>query len=996
MNLKRLLLLFILPMLCLSLPALAQDKTVTGKVTDAKDGTPLAGASVIITGTNRGTTTKADGSFSLTISGTAVTLTVSSVGYDQREVSVNGDILTISLNRTEATLNDVVVIGYGTVKKKELTGAIASVGTKDFQKGAITTPEQLIAGKVSGLSITSGGGAPGAANTIRIRGGASLNASNDPLIVVDGVPFTTPVKGDGTYGMAGAANPLSLINPNDIENITILKDAASTAIYGSRASNGVIMITTKKGKSGAPAFSFNTRVSVAQPTRKVAVLAADDFRKYVQASGDTTHIALLGNANTNWQNLIYRTAVSTDNNLSVSGALKKIPYRISVGYLNQDGILKTDNLQRMSAAISLNPMLLNNHLKIDLNLKGSVSKSRFGNQDAIAAAAAFDPTQPVYKSGSPFGGYFEWYSIDPATGTVVLNPNATRNPVALLEQKIDKGEVDRSFGNVQFDYSFHFLPELHANLNLGYDVAKGHGTTFAPANAAQSYSTAGTNNKYLQKVGNTVSEFYLNYNKELRSIKSNINATAGYGYYNNVTTNYFYYSFKANGDTVSGSKPAYPVDKPQNTLISYYARLIYTFNTRYILAASIRSDGSSKFAPDYRWGTFPSVAFTWRINQENFLKNARALTDLKLRLSYGVTGNQDGISNYGYIPSYTLSSSASQYQFGNGYYYMTTPAAYVSNLRWEQTQSSNIGLDYGFWNNRITGSIDAYYKKTKDLLGPVTLPVGSNFTNIVTANVGNVTNKGIEFNINATVIRNKAVTWDMGFNIAYNDIKITNLTLFKDTSFVGFTSGGISGATGQTIQIHSVGYSPNAFYVYKQVYDKSGKPVEGVYADLNGDGVINSKDMYHYKSPFPKIVMGFSTQVSYKKWSLSTVLRANLGNYMYNNVAANFGVQKNILNPAGFLSNASTDFYNTKFVNNQYQSDYYVQNASFLRMDNLGIGYNVGRILNNKVSLRLNANCQNVFTITKYKGVDPEIYGGIDNKFYPRPRTYVLGLGIDF
>jgi iron complex outermembrane receptor protein len=995
MNFKRLLQLFMLPLVCLALPAFAQDRTVTGKVTDAKDGSALAGASVVVTGTGRGTTTRADGTFSLSVPAAARSLTVSSLGYEQREISLGEGALVVTLNRSDGTLNDVVVIGYGTVRKKELTGAIATVGTKDFQKGAITTPEQLIAGKVAGVSITSNSGAPGAGSTIRIRGGASLNASNDPLIVVDGVPFTTPQKGDGTYGLSGAANPLSLINPNDIESINLLKDAASTAIYGSRASNGVIMITTKKGKSGKPVYSFNTQVSLAQPTRKVSVLSADELRKYVLASGDSAHIALLGNANTNWQDLIYRTALSTDNNLSVSGSFKKMPYRLSVGYLNQDGILRTDNLQRMSAALSLSPRLLNNHLKIDLNLKGSVSKTRFGNQDAIGAAAAFDPTQAVHQSGSPFGGYFEWYSKD-TNGLVTLNPNATRNPVALLEQKTDKGEVDRSFGNVQLDYSFHFLPELHANLNLGYDIAKGHGTTFIPADAAQSYTTAGANNRYLQRVNNRVGEFYLNYNKDLRAIKSNINATAGYGYYDNLTTNYFYYSFKANGDTVSGSKPAYPVDEPRNTLISYYARLIYTFNSKYILAASIRSDGSSKFAPDYRWGTFPSVAFTWRINQESFLKNAHTLTDLKLRLSYGVTGNQDGIGNYGYIPSYTLSSSSSQYQLGNSYYYMTTPSAYVSDLRWEQTQSSNIGLDYGFWNNRITGSIDAYYKKTKDLLGPVTLPVGSNFTNIVTANVGNVTNKGIEFSINATVVRNQALTWDLGFNLAYNNIKITNLTLFKDTSFIGFTTGSISGATGQTIQMHSVGYSPNAFYVYKQVYDKTGKPIEGVYADLNGDGTINSNDMYHYKSPFPKVVMGFSTQVSYKKWSLSTVLRANLGNYMYNNVAANFGVQKNILNPASYLSNASTDFYRTQFVNNQYQSDYYIQNASFLRMDNLGLGYNVGRVWNNKVNLRLSANCQNVFTITKYKGVDPEIYGGIDNRFYPRPRTYVLGLGIDF
>ncbi|GGH80708.1 SusC/RagA family TonB-linked outer membrane protein [Filimonas zeae] len=975
------------------MPALAQDKVVTGKITDAKDGSPIADVSVLVKGSTVGTRTKADGTFSLRVPAGKDSLELISINYTTLTVAVGEGTISAALEQSNAALGEVVVIGYGTARKKELTGSVVSVGSKDFQKGTIVSPDQLISGKIAGVSITPAGGAPGAGSVVRVRGGASISGNNDPLYVIDGVPVAASVQ-----SIPGVTNPMAMINPADIENITVLKDAASTAIYGSRASGGVILITTKKGRSGKPVFNFNSNVSAGKAMRLVDVYTADEIRARVNASGDATFINKLGTANTNWQKEIYRTAITNDNNLSVTGAVKKVPYRISVGFLNQDGILKRDHLDRYSAAIGVSPKFFDDHLKVDINLKGTISKSTFGNQDAITSALTFDPTQSVYSGKSEYGGYFEWLD-----GTLP-STNAPKNPVGLLNQKFDNGQVNRSFGNIQFDYKFHFLPELRANLNLGYDVAKGWGGVFVPAEAAASFNAGGSRTKYKQTVNNRVGEFYLNYVKDLKSIKSNINIVAGYGYYDNLTHVFNYPTLKANGDTVT--TVTFLDDKPRNTLISYYTRLIYTFNNKYILSASMRTDGSSKFSPDYRWGQFPSVGLTWRMNQEAFLRNVDWLSDLKLRGTYGVTGNQDGIANYDYLPVYTSSTvNTALYQLGSNFFYQTSPGKYVVNLRWEETRAFNVGFDFGFFKNRITGSVDYYKKKTKDLLGPISLPVGSNFTNITVANVGNMDNEGAEFSLNAAIINKKDLSWNVGFNVAYNKNTITNLTQTTDSAYAGNPVGGITGGTGNTVQIHSVGYSPNTFYVYKQVYDQAGKPIEGVYADLNGDGAINEKDMYRYKSPFPKMVYGFNTDVTYKKWSASVVMRANVGNYIYNNVASNLGISSIINNTNRFVSNAHKDLQNTNFANNQFFSDYYVQNASFLKMDNLAISYNAGRVLNNKVGLMITANCQNVFVITKYKGLDPEsgytgtypdVYPGIDYKFYPRPRTYTLGVNLTF
>lgn len=1002
---KKYVLLFAL--LMLSVMAFAQSGSISGKVVD-ENNQPLPGATVTINGTTQGAAADANGNYAIrNVKAGTYTLTAKFVGYDvlPKTVTVNG-ALTLSFNLLPSTksLNEVVVIGYGTQTRKEVTGAISTVGSKDFQKGTVTSPDQLIQGKVAGVSITTNGGQPGSGSTIRIRQGASLNASNEPLIVIDGVPLAPGRNPDGTSRIAGVGDPISLIDPNDIESFTILKDAASTAIYGSRASNGVIIITTKKGASGTPTINFSSQNSIATAANKLDLLSGDQIRAYVNANGNAAAKALLGTANTNWQDQIFQNALATNDNLSISGSTKHMPYRVSVGYLTQDGTLKTDHINRTSGALRLSPHFFNDDLKIDLNLNGTYQDSRFANQDAIGAAAAFDPTQPVYNSKSKYNGYTEFYDANN-----LLNPNAPRNPVGLIEDKHNEGDAYRSYGNVTADYRFHFLPQLHANVNLGYDLAKGSGTTYVPANAAQSFSNGnpnnlfdigGTNTEYHQKTYNSVFEGYLNYNNTFKDIKSNINATAGYGFYDFRTVNRNYANYTAAGILVAGSAPTYPYGENRYTLESVYGRLIYTFDNKYILAGSIRTDGSSRFSPENRWGVFPSAAFTWRMSDEDFLKDSKVLSDLKLRLSYGITGQQDGIGYYGYIPSYYLSDNTSKYHFGNGensYYNMYTPNAYDPTLKWEQTTAYNAGFDYGFLNQRISGSIDVYYKKTKDLLSQVFLPVGTNFTNLITTNVGNTETKGIEFTLNAIPVKTKDFSWSFNYNIAYNNNKITNLSLVPDVQNVTVAVGTISGATGTTIQEHAVGYSPYTFYVYKQVYGANGKPLEGVYADLNGDGIINDNDRYLYKSPAPKVTMGFSTEFDYKKWSLNTVLRANLGNYVYNNTAANLGISRGIITTVGTIGNASADYYNTLFTNNQYQSDYYVQNASFLRMDNLGLGYNFGHITSNKhLTLRVNANVQNVFVITKYKGIDPEIYSGIDNKFYPRPRTYTLGFNLGF
>jgi TonB-linked SusC/RagA family outer membrane protein len=1024
MNMRKLLYSIGVPVLLLfSFASFAQDKTITGRVTDSV-GNGIPNVSVTVKeAPSRGTTTATDGRFSLLVPSNATTLVFSSVGYSYREMPISGNSVNVSLQPNASDLNTVVVIGYGTTRKKDLTGAVTAVTAKDFNKGAIVTPEQLIAGKVAGVQITTNGGAPGSGSTIRIRGGASLNASNNPLIVIDGVPVDNG-------GIAGTANAMAMINPNDIESFNVLKDASAAAIYGARASNGVIIITTKKGKSGKAKFNFSTQNTVSTLPKKADVLSPAEFRTYVQSHGTPAQVALMGSANTDWQDEIYDDAFMTDNNLSVTGSLKALPYRVSLGYLSQDGILKTGNLKRTSASVSLNPVLLDNHLKVDVNLKGALSNTRFADEGSIGNAVRFDPTHPVFAKSSRFEGYFQWLDPNSTTGLRKLSP---LNPLGLLEERKDESDVKRSIGNIQLDYKVHFLPDLHVNVNLGYDVSQGEGTTFVNDSAASSYKRSpdvkhgGVNNKYLQKKSNLLLESYLNYTKDIKSISSRIDVTAGYSYQDFLTTNVYAEKSStgrlyqkpdgsldtaviANGQrwnpyndrTVDGyliSYPSYPNDKPENILVSLFGRLNYSFKGKYLLTGTIRRDASSRFAENNWVGLFPSGAFAWRMKDEDFLKNSNTISDLKLRVGYGETGQQEGIGLYDYLPRYSQSNAQAQYQFGNTFYPLYRPAGYNPNLKWEQTATSNIGLDFGLWNGRISGTLDFYLKKTKDLLSVIDQPAGTNFSNKVIANIGQMENRGVELTINTQPVRTKDVSWDLGFNATFNKNEITKLTFTNDPKFPGNLVGGIAGGVGSTIQIHSVGYAKSSFYVYQQVYDKNGKPIEGLFEDRNRDGVINNDDLYRYKSPDPKLFLGAYSNVSWKKWDGGFSLRANIGNYMYNNRFSNTGVQRNIIDPLGFLANGSRNVLETNFTGNgdkYFLSDYYIENASFLRMDNINIGYNAGNLLNRNTNLRIGATVQNVFTVTNYKGLDPEVFGGIDNNFYPRPRNFVLSLNLNF
>jgi TonB-linked SusC/RagA family outer membrane protein len=982
--------------LLFSISALAQQKTVEGRVLDNVSGTPLVGASVAVKGTEIGVLTNATGRFTIAVPNGATQLTISYSGYASTDVNISSDKLEVKLSVSSSSLADVVVIGYGTSRKKDLTGSVATLSTKDFVKGALTTPEQLIQGKVAGVQITSNSGAPGAGSTIRIRGGSSLNASNDPLIVLDGMPLDNG-------GIAGQANPLALINPNDIESFTILKDASAAAIYGSRASNGVIMIVTKKGSKGRPLVNFNSQLSVGVIAKKADVLTGDEIRSFVNANGNASLKALLGTENTDWQNQIYQNAVSSDNNISVRGSVKNLPYRVSLGYLNQDGILKTGNLTRYTAGVNLNPTFFKNHLKVDVNLKSSLSKNIFANEGAIGAAVNFDPTKPVYSAKQEYGGYWEWLDPASATGLKALAP---KNPLGILMQREDKSDVMRHVANVVVDYKFHFLPALRAVINAGVDVADGKGTIVVPEQAASTFKRfkdpnnvfhSGVNNEYRQKRQNSYLNAYLNYGADLKAIKSKLDLTAGYEFQDYLTTNYNFPDRTFNNTIVSS--PNFEFDKPQYRLASMLGRANFNVMDKYLITASVRQDGSSKFNGDNRFGIFPSAALAWKISEESFLKNSKTISDLKLRFGYGVTGQQDGIGYYDYISYYNLSSNTAQYQFGNNFYQMFRPGGYYFNRRWEQTATTNLALDFGLFDGRISGTVELYKRETSDLLNEINQPAGTNFSNKIVANVGSMENKGVEFTLNFQPIKTAKLTWDVSFNATYNENKITKLTISEDPNYAGARFGGISGGTGNTIMIHSVGYNRGAFFVYKQVYDQTGKPIDNLFADRNRDGIINEKDLYQYKGVDPRMFFGFSTNISTGKWNAGLVARANVGNYMYNNVASSTGTARNILNPIGYINNGSRDVLVSGFSgngSNYYLSDYYVQNASFLRVDNINIGYNLGSVLRNKANLRVSANVQNALVVTKYTGLDPEINGGIDNNFYPRPRTFVLGLNLDF
>ena len=979
---RGILLAALLLMGCLQL--LAQTRTVKGEVTDAQNGEALIGATVTVEGEKGGTVTDFDGNFSLQVSSSAKKIKVSYIGYIDKILTIS-DNMQVKLESDSKALADVVVIGYGTARKSDLTGSVATVKAKDFNKGLVSSPEQLINGKVSGVQIMSNSGSASAGSTIRVRGGASLNASNDPLIVLDGVPLEQG-------GISGnSSNFLSMINPSDIESMTVLKDASSTAIYGSRASNGVIIITTKKGQQGAVKVNFNTTNSLQTRAQMVDMLSRDEFVNVINQFGTDNQKSLLGTANTDWNDEVYRTAFGTDNNLSVSGSIDKwLPFRVSVGYYNQSGLVRKDNVERWTGNVVLTPSFFQDHLKLTINAKGTLNNNSFNNGGAVWAAATFNPTIPVYSGNDKYGGYNEALDADgyPVNAGV-------RNPRGLVDLYDSKSKVSRFIGSMDVDYKVHFLPDLKLHATMGADYAKGDGTVYVPAYAAQSYnkdeSLGGSDYKYgPQKNENRLLTLYANYAKYFEDIKSNVDLTAGYDYQYWKSTTPLYYTKSAAGTNLSTVKAS----DYRHVMLSYYGRINYSFDGKYLLTATVRRDASSRFSKDTRWGTFPSVALGWTLTEEPWLKNQKVLSNLKLRASYGVTGQQEGIGNYNYLPVYTYSVTGAE-AFINGQYINTyRPEAYVSDLKWETTTSWNFGLDFGFLDGRIGGAIDFYTRKTKDLLASVPTAAGTNFSKTILTNVGNVDSKGIEVSLNATPIQTKDWEWNLSYNFTWQNMKVKNLSLIKGGSQTNVKVGPSIDA--YQFQVLSEGYEPYMFYVYHQLYDsKTGKPIEGAYADLNNDGEINESDLYRYHSPAPKYIMGLSTSLRYKQLTLGMSFRANIDNYVYNGMGMSTGAFETVSYNNSQLNNLNTSFLKTGFKTRQYLSDYYVENASFLKLDNLSLSYNVGKI-NKWASLTVSAMVQNVFTITGYSGTDPEVPNGMDNSFYPRPRTYSVSLGLQF
>ncbi|MFV5684806.1 SusC/RagA family TonB-linked outer membrane protein [Flavobacterium sp. GB2R13] len=973
-------LLFLLLLLPLSI--LAQN-TLNGVVLDKVSGQPIPGVNVNVQGVTNGVSTDFDGKYQLSNVKKGDKVVFSFIGYKNTVVNFDSQkALSVSLEEDSNQLKEVVIqVGYGTVKKKDATGAVTVLTSKDFNKGPVTSADQMIQGKVAGLQIINGGGSPGVDPVIRIRSGSSLSANNDPLYVIDGIPVANG-------GVEGGRNPLATINQNNIESISVLKDASATAIYGSRASNGVIIITTKKGKSGELKVSYNANLQVSEITKKVDALSSTQFRDFVAANGNAAQQALVGSANTDWQKEIYRTAIGTDHNIALSGGTDNVVYRASVGYANLSGILKRDNVERTTLGANVTGNFLDKHLKIEFNNNTSLINSNYSNSGAIGGAVGFDPTQPVRNAD---GTYFQWL-----TSPTEINQLAGVNPVSQIEQQNNYGGFYRSLGNVQVDYKMHFLPELKAVANFGYDEMSGTGYGNTAADYRNGLKGSGYNNSYknIESRNNKLMDLYLNYNKKIESIATQFDVTGGYSYQDFKESKHKSgYNFENNLTTEELFTPT------RINLQSFFARTNITIADKYLVTMSYRRDGTSRFTPEYRWSNFPAVAVAWKVNEENFLKDVTTISSLKLRGGWGITGQQNIGNPYPSIPLYLASNSAAQYQLGNTFYTTYRPQPYNSNLKWEQTTTVNAGVDFGLFNNRITGTIDAYQRTTKDLLLFTDNPAFFGFSNADNYNIGTIDNKGIELAAEVVAVRTDNLEWTIGGNITFQDSKITKLTTTQDNT-PGITDvGGIDGGTGNYIQNHQVGYSPNTFLVYEQAYGADGKPLDGIFIDRNKDGVVNADDKYRFHKPAADVFYAFNTSVTYKNWDMGMNWRGSWGNFNYNNVDSNKGVYNNILTRNTDLNNGVANLLETGFAKSndlQLHSDYYIQNASFIRLDNVSVGYTFNQKPNSSSLVKLTLAAQNVLIITKYSGLDPEISGGIDKNLYPRPITFTLGLNVNF
>ncbi len=999
----------------LSVVAIAQTG-IRGIITDAA-GVPLFNASVLVDGQGKGAVSDDKGYYEIT----GLKAGTYNVIYKFMGFSPQTDQVTVVANQMVTNdfqfasktqdVSDVVVIGYGTQRTKDLTGSATVINEKNFVQGSLASPEQLVMGKVAGLKVTSNDGAPGSGSTLRLRGGTSINASNDPLIVVDGVPLDNG-------GIAGAANPLSLINPNDIASFVVLKDASATAIYGSRAANGVILITTKRGSSSnAVKVVLDSKTSVSTIAKYFDVLSADSLRNLVNAKGTNAQKALLGDSSTDWQRQVFRSAFVTDNNVSITGGIKNLPYRLSVGNRIDNGILKRDQFARTSVSLNMNPSFLDKTLQVEANMKYVQTASFFANRGALGAAF-FDPTQPIYSGSEAYGGYFEW--IDNNKPNVL----SARNPLGLIEQSTDQSKVNRAIANAKLTYNLPSLPALKATVNAGGDFSEGTGFTITPASSASGFYTQGRYTNYRTTKTNKLFESYLSYNSGAKWEKQTLEVVAGYSYQDWDTYSPNNPALNEAQDSIIEAATAFPF-YTRNVLMSYYGRAIYNYAGKYVVNVSVRRDGSSRFSPETRWGVFPAASAAWLISEEAFLKNSKTINMLKLRAGWGITGQQDGIGDYAYIGNYFEGATTAQYAFGGQYYQVLRPAGFDASLRWETTTSYNLGLDFGFKNDRFSGSVDVYQKDTRDLLATVPVPAGTNFTNEILTNVGAMQNRGVEVSINTGLIAKKDMRLDWSINGTYNINTVVKLSQVVDTTSPGVLIGGIGGGIGNTIQAHQIGYPTFSFFVLEQQYDSQGRVIEvgslaeidmngdgqvtaadkwkdtNAFVDRNGDGIINVKDRYYSGQAAPLMFFGTALNFQYKKWYAGFSARAELGATIYNNIHSNSAVFQTIDGTKKYLNNISSLYYQDevqRVTANQLMSDHYLEKANFLRMDFINVGYNFGKLGFAKEKVGLNASfvVQNAFVITKYSGQDPEIGGGIDNNFYPRPRVYSVNLTFDF
>jgi TonB-linked SusC/RagA family outer membrane protein len=957
----------ILFLLFLSIGIFAQ-QSVSGLITD-NSGNALPGVNVIIKGTNVGVSSDFDGNYQINADNGQI-LVFSYIGYETVELTVNGTNQDVVMAESSSELDEVVVIGYGTVRKKDLTGTVDLVTEKDFAKGSVVSPQQLIRGKVAGVSIVSNSGAPGDDSNVLIRGIGSLNLNSNPLYVVDGVPLDSG-------GVGGSRNGLNVINPNDIEAISILKDASATAIYGSRAANGVVLITTKKGKTGELQYNFSSRSSSFTPIDFVDVLNAKQFKYAVQATGVSDYISRLGTYDTDWQREIYETALAQNNSFSVSGGIANMPFRASLGYTDQNGILMGDNFNRLTGSLNISPTLLDGDLRVNLNARYVKTENDFANRGAIGSAVFFDPTKPVYGSSGSFGGYYTW--TDSTGKKLALSPT---NPLALLNLSDDESTVDRFIGNIKLDYDLP-VDGLIATVNAGYDISKGDG--FSSQDKTMPTDSAGFNgsmNTYSNETTNLLFDAYLNYSTDFSN--SNLSITAGHSYQsfeydNSSTASIEYLNPDGSVNTGSSTNNSF-IDTSKNVLLSYFGRLNYSIDDKYFLTATLRADASSKLPSSDRWGQFFSAALAY-----NFYENNGDI--FKLRVGFGEVGNVNGLGDYNFLTRYVSSDTQSKYGFGNSFYSTYRPAPINKDLRWEVGQTTNFGIDFTFSDLKLNGSLNMYLKKTDDLIATAVIDPFTNFGTTIDANIGDMENKGVELQLNSTLYESDDLKFDVSYNVSINNNKVTRLENEQNVGGVGF---------GAFLQRHETGKAPYSYYVYKQIYDHKGRPIEGAFADLNGDGRINNDDRYFYKDPYADVLMGLTASITYKNFDFSMASRASIGNYSSNRMSASSN--ENQIWNLGRLSNVHTSYLETGFLffsDKNTVSDHYIQNASFFKLDNVTLGWTIDNVIDNN-PMRLYISADNLLTITEYDGIDPEITGGIDSNFYPRSRALALGLDINF